>query len=462
MSSNFQEILDRFVGSKACDLFEYLVRNKLILQDFFYKESNNALNLTYTVALGNNAGFGRFGEAKVKGGKGTIFRKTALMHEALVLHKISSAEFNRAPDREGYYLKQIQSAANSLINQGIVHMLGFKYNEDDDAYIDAPGQGFNAADPIVIDAGGTAGASGVTNAWVIRWAEDGGCLGYPNGTPAGIYIGEPYSTNDVDADGNEMPVVCTQLMWHFAPANCNLQSVVKIKNLSHPSDTFGPTDTPKYLNESLILQALGMIPDLDNSVISIIADSTQISKFKDTLASKTNLLTDTATTDVGVVHRILTYGGAILRSADVPYITGEKPTTTTVPNVVGLNVELAIPDILNANLIIGDIDYANSELGLGKVSAQDPVADSEVDIGSAVDLTVSLGTKYAVVPDVVGMTQANATTAITAAGLVVGVVTEEFSDTVLSGNVISSNPDAGSVVPAGSQVDLIVSKGPQA
>ena len=64
------------------------------------------------------------------------------------------------------------------------------------------------------------------------------------------------------------------------------------------------------------------------------------------------------------------------------------------------------------------------------------------------------------VPNVVGLTQSAATTAITGAGLVVGTVTQQSSATVPAGSVISQNPAAGTSVAAGSAVNLVVSTGP--
>jgi beta-lactam-binding protein with PASTA domain/tRNA A-37 threonylcarbamoyl transferase component Bud32 len=69
------------------------------------------------------------------------------------------------------------------------------------------------------------------------------------------------------------------------------------------------------------------------------------------------------------------------------------------------------------------------------------------------------GTQQVQVPAVAGQTQEAATQAITGQGLVVGEVTEEFSDDVREGVVISSNPEAGQNVDEGSSVDLVVSKG---
>jgi hypothetical protein len=65
-----------------------------------------------------------------------------------------------------------------------------------------------------------------------------------------------------------------------------------------------------------------------------------------------------------------------------------------------------------------------------------------------------------VVPNTAGMTQANATAAIVNAGLVVGTVTTAASTTVAAGNVISQSPVAGTLVIAGSAVNLVVSTGP--
>lgn len=64
------------------------------------------------------------------------------------------------------------------------------------------------------------------------------------------------------------------------------------------------------------------------------------------------------------------------------------------------------------------------------------------------------------VPNVVGDTQAAATTAITGAGLVFGTFNTASSPTVAFGNVISESPSAGTSVNSGSAVNLVVSTGP--
>jgi YVTN family beta-propeller protein len=63
------------------------------------------------------------------------------------------------------------------------------------------------------------------------------------------------------------------------------------------------------------------------------------------------------------------------------------------------------------------------------------------------------------VPNVVGQTQAAATTSITGAGLIVGTVSEQSSGTIASGDVISESPAADTNVASGSAVNLVVSTG---
>jgi hypothetical protein len=86
-----------------------------------------------------------------------------------------------------------------------------------------------------------------------------------------------------------------------------------------------------------------------------------------------------------------------------------------------------------------------------------------VNFGSAVNLTISRGPEHpqtVAVPDVVGMSQSQAESAITSAGLTVGAITQSPSETVPQGQVISQNPAEGTSVEKGTAVSLVVSSGP--
>src|SRR5687767_13403916 len=70
------------------------------------------------------------------------------------------------------------------------------------------------------------------------------------------------------------------------------------------------------------------------------------------------------------------------------------------------------------------------------------------------------GAQAAVVPNVVGQTQAAATSALSNAGLVIGTVTQRASPGFPPCTVISQTPPAGSSAAAGSAVNLVMSPCP--
>lgn len=65
------------------------------------------------------------------------------------------------------------------------------------------------------------------------------------------------------------------------------------------------------------------------------------------------------------------------------------------------------------------------------------------------------------VPDVLGLATEDALHALQDAGLRVGGLTEAFSDDVADGAVVSQAPAAGEAVAPASEVDLVVSRGPE-
>ncbi len=139
-------------------------------------------------------------------------------------------------------------------------------------------------------------------------------------------------------------------------------------------------------------------------------------------------------------------------------------TGLETPNVVGLPYPGtlqagAVHNLTEFALVVGTVtNQASTTVPAGLVISQDPAAGTGVNPGTAVNLVVSSGPPLVAVPNVVGLTQAAATTAITNAGLKVGAVTTASSETVASGSVISQTPATGTA-PQGSAVALVVSLG---
>jgi beta-lactam-binding protein with PASTA domain len=153
--------------------------------------------------------------------------------------------------------------------------------------------------------------------------------------------------------------------------------------------------------------------------------------------------------------------GTIVSSGSaVNIVVSTGPGQVAVPNVVGQMQAAASSAITAAGLTVGTVMMqSSSTVASGVVISESPAAGMMVTSGSAVNLVVSSGPAQVAVPNVVGQTQAAATTAITAAGLTVGTVTMQSSSAVASGSVISESPAAGTIVNSGSAVNLVVSTG---
>ncbi|MHC4666474.1 MAG: LamG-like jellyroll fold domain-containing protein, partial [Planctomycetota bacterium] len=109
-----------------------------------------------------------------------------------------------------------------------------------------------------------------------------------------------------------------------------------------------------------------------------------------------------------------------------------------------------------------DLVFGSGEKGGGSVNSFNGALDDVRIYDHALsenEIAALIGIEEWFVPDVVGMSLAEATTAITSAGLAVGTVDYQNSDIILEGYVISQNPPADTTVDVGSNVDLTISLG---
>ena len=107
-------------------------------------------------------------------------------------------------------------------------------------------------------------------------------------------------------------------------------------------------------------------------------------------------------------------------------------------------------------------DYQNSDsVASGDVISQSPSGGSSAKKGETITIVVSQGKEAVSVPNVVNISEADAKSKLSAAGLTVTSVSNEYSDTIAAGNVISQSIAAGKYVDAGSNISLVVSSGPK-
>ncbi len=130
--------------------------------------------------------------------------------------------------------------------------------------------------------------------------------------------------------------------------------------------------------------------------------------------------------------------------------------TSGVPAVVGLTLAQAIAKLRAAGLQASEKRVAGQKPA-GQVIAQTPGGGRELQKGATVALTISRGAQPVAVPDVVGQTQADATSALKAAGLEARVLNVPSSKP--KGTVVVQSPRAGERKAKRSKVQINVSQG---
>lgn len=162
---------------------------------------------------------------------------------------------------------------------------------------------------------------------------------------------------------------------------------------------------------------------------------------------------------VGKTVGIFSFGGKDKEEGS----SAEETQVQTVEQVEMINVNgMTMEDARTALVKLGlspEFDYIESDsIQEGIVISADVSTGTKIDVNSTVKVTVSAGKKGVEVPDVSGVSYAEAVTILQQKGFVANKV-ESYSSEVAKGNVISQTPEAGSKAPSGSAVTVRVSLG---
>ncbi len=150
----------------------------------------------------------------------------------------------------------------------------------------------------------------------------------------------------------------------------------------------------------------------------------------------------------------------VVSGSPVDWVVSKGPEPVSVPDVTGRTQAAATAAIAAADLVVGTVtERYNAAVPAGTVLSQSPLAGAVVLPGTAVDMVVSRGVQPVVMPNVAGQPETEAEMALTGAGLVPGAVTRAYSDTVPAGSVAAQSPAAGSELPPGSTVSIVISLG---
>lgn len=133
----------------------------------------------------------------------------------------------------------------------------------------------------------------------------------------------------------------------------------------------------------------------------------------------------------------------------------------SVPDVVGKTLSEAKSILEAAGFeVVEDNDYSE-EVEEDHIISQSPEAGSQAGEGTQVKVVVSKGkeVKVAKVPDLKKMTVTEAESALTGVKLKLGNVSQEYSDSVEEGKVISQSIASGTEVKEETKIDITISKG---
>ena len=156
---------------------------------------------------------------------------------------------------------------------------------------------------------------------------------------------------------------------------------------------------------------------------------------------------------IGLVIWLIAGGAALLNFG------GGGGGKISVANVVGKTYDEAYTTLTNQKLLVDKQLQLSDTIPLGTVISTDPPAGQQVGAKTTITVLVSAGKEQVLMPDLRGLTEEEATLALTDAKLELGVITQSDSATVALNLVISSDPAANKSIPAGTIVNLVISTG---
>ncbi|MCJ7727410.1 MAG: PASTA domain-containing protein, partial [Actinobacteria bacterium] len=119
-----------------------------------------------------------------------------------------------------------------------------------------------------------------------------------------------------------------------------------------------------------------------------------------------------------------------------------------------------ILSLFNLNLIITDEIYS-SETPEGFITEQTPEPGKNIPAGSDIEVTISRGPEitYILTPNLVGLSQEDASEILENSGLIKGNISKEYSSTFKENLIMDQKPEFNERIEPGGSVKLTVSRG---
>ena len=140
--------------------------------------------------------------------------------------------------------------------------------------------------------------------------------------------------------------------------------------------------------------------------------------------------------------------------------SNDVPTSAyTVPNVVDMSYDRAVETLEGQQLTTSRVNESDEKVAAGNVVSTVPEAGTNVTAGQRITVYVSTGPDTATVPNLDGITESEARTALQNAGLSVGSIRRQDDPALAAGTIISSSVESGAEVAKGTTVNLVVASG---
>ncbi len=162
-----------------------------------------------------------------------------------------------------------------------------------------------------------------------------------------------------------------------------------------------------------------------------------------------------------VMDQYPTSGTEVDPTSEIKLVLSIGPEAFEIPNVYNYKDSQAVTKLEDAGLIVKH-DYGPSdEIEEGRVISTDPERGSLAVKGDTITVLVSDGPekKPVEVPNLAKLTESKAKLALENVGLTLGKVSQEYSDTYASGEVMYQSYEAGSKVDKGTAVNITISLG---
>ena len=161
-----------------------------------------------------------------------------------------------------------------------------------------------------------------------------------------------------------------------------------------------------------------------------------------------------------VLEQSIKAGEKVKKQTVIEVVICSGAEEVEVPNVSGNTQDEAWKILKDKGFTDYEVQMEYSdEYDNGEVIKTTPAAGETTTVDTKIVLVVSKGAEKAEVPNLVGKTVSEAQKALSDKGLTDGGSTEEYSNTVAEGKIISQNVKAGKKVDGGTSVSYVVSKG---